>query len=54
MSIFGVILNSFLVVALTYYLKMRAAENRSHTTLQRLHEQQRLYDESAGVLSETI
>lgn len=38
-AIVGVLLNSFLVVALTEYLKMKTGEIRSHTTLIRLREQ---------------
>lgn len=50
-AIFGVFLNSFLVVALTEYLKMKSGEIRSHTTLNRLIEEKKIYQESAGVLA---
>ena len=53
-AIFGVILNSFLVVALTEYLRMKTGEIRSHTTTIRLREQKSLFSKSTHILSETI
>lgn len=37
LMIFGLTLNSFLVVAFSEYLKMKSEEIRSHTTLLRLY-----------------
>jgi hypothetical protein len=42
LAIIGVVLNSQLIMAMTDYLKMKISEVRSHTTLQRLVEQEQL------------
>lgn len=42
LAVIGVVLNSQLIMALTDYLKMKISEVRSHTTLQRLIEQDKL------------
>lgn len=41
-AITGVILSSLLIVSLSSYLQMQASESKSHITLQRLLEQEKL------------
>jgi hypothetical protein len=54
LAVFGLTLNSFLVVAFSEYLKMRAEEIRSHTTLARLVEHEALQTESSATFAQII
>lgn len=54
LTVFGLTLNSFLVVAFSEYVKMKSGEIRSHTTLSRLEEYNTLNSQSAETLAEII
>jgi hypothetical protein len=54
LAIFGVLMNSLLVVALVEYLKMKGSETRAHTANTRLLKFAKLQEEAKAGIVKTI